>query len=444
MKPRPLRQIATLAALLAAGALASCSESGRANAPAQRTHVVRSAPLIVSFEEPGVFEAAREVPIVAPLEGKLLYVADSGTNASAGDVVAIIEAEQSLKTLEKEIQRLEQLRKDYEKAVEQLAMDIRSAALEVDTAMGELDYQRLRLADTNRELSRLQLLREAEVVPEEDVRDARSKSTAATLDTRIRDGGFSQQKTSAAISEAKTLSQIDRTLLDASRSSEQVARRTEELRGAQIKAPTTGIFQRRMDYNWQRRARVEVQNGDQIYQTQVIGTIAEASAPILKTQIAESQFQRISVGTEVVVLVDSLGGRELKGRVATVGTVAVERETTPAGSLGTNQTFSGERVFEAVVHLEGDAGNIRPGLSARVRFLAESHGAGVNVPLASIWTRQDAHYVAVKSPRGWDARKVDLGAHNDSEVRVLSGLQDGDTILATDPRAVLNQGMAGS
>lgn len=420
-----------------------CGEGGKPATPL-RTHVVRVAPLVVSFEEPGVFEAAREVPIVSGVQGKLLYVADSGVNVKQGDLLAIIEAEESLKTLEKEIQRLEQLRKDYEKAVEQLAMDIRSSALDVDTAMGELDYQRLRLEDTNRELSRLQLLREAEVVPEEDVRDARAKSGSATLDTRIRDDGFAQQKTNAAITEAKTISNIARTLLDAERSSSQVALRTEELRGSQIKAATTGIFQKRADYNWQRRARVEVQMGDSIYQTQVIGTIAEAATPILKTQIAESQFQRVKVGMGVKVLVDSLGGREINGRVASVGTVAVERETTPAGSLGTNQTFSGERVFEAVVHIDDTDANLRPALSARVRFLAETHQPGVNVPLASVWTRTDGHYVAVKAARGWEPRRVTLGPHNDSEVRIAEGISDGDTILATDPRAVLNDHMAGT
>ncbi len=144
----------------------ACDPPGKAKSVG-KLHVVRNETIEVTFDEAAIVEASREISIQSSNWGKLLYIADSGTMLKAGDTVAIIESENTIKSLEQEISNLESYKKDYEKSIESLSMDIRSSALEVDTAMGQLDFQRLRLEDVNRELSRLQVLRDSEVVTED-------------------------------------------------------------------------------------------------------------------------------------------------------------------------------------------------------------------------------------------------------------------------------------
>lgn len=430
--------------MFAAGFLvAGCDPPARGKS-AGKVHVVRNETLEVTFEEPAIVEASREISIMSSNWGKLLYIADSGSMLKAGDTVAIIESESTLKSLEEEISRLESYKKDYEKSIESLSMDIRSSALEVDTAMGALDFQRLRLEDVNRELSRLQVLRDGEVVTEDQVRDARSKSATAQLGAQSQDSAFSGQKTGAALSESRTLKAIERTLLQTQRSSDEVAKRIEELNSSTITAPEGGVFQRRSDWNWQRRQRAELQPGGEVNRGQVLGTLPDVTRPVLKTQIAESQFQRVAIGAPVSVVFDSVGADRFPGTISKIGIIAVEREMTAAGSLLASQSFSGERVFEVEVQLGREDDRIRPGITGKVRFVTERLENVASIPVASVWTRGPEHFVALKKGNGWEERPVDLGVSTGQVVQVIGGLSPGDTILASDPRTVLNEPSPGS
>lgn len=430
--------------MFAAGFLvAGCDPPARGKS-AGKVHVVRNETIEVTFEEPAIVEASREISIMSSNWGKLLYIADSGSMLKAGDTVAIIESESTLKSLEEEISRLESYKKDYEKSIESLSMDIRSSALEVDTAMGALDFQRLRLEDVNRELSRLQVLRDGEVVTEDQVRDARSKSATAQLGAQSQDSAFSGQKTGAALSESRTLKAIERTLLQTQRSSDEVAKRIEELNSSTITAPEGGVFQRRSDWNWQRRQRAELQPGGEVNRGQVLGTLPDVTRPVLKTQIAESQFQRVAIGAPVSVVFDSVGADRFPGTISKIGIIAVEREMTAAGSLLASQSFSGERVFEVEVQLGREDDRIRPGITGKVRFVTERLENVASIPVASVWTRGPEHFVALKKGNGWEERPVDLGVSTGQVVQVIGGLSPGDTILASDPRTVLNEPSPGS
>jgi multidrug resistance efflux pump len=433
-----------VAAILAAMMLVTaCDPPGNAKSVG-KLHVVRNETIEVTFDEAAIVEASREVSIQSSTWGKLLYIADSGTMLKPGDTVAIIESENTIKSLEQEISNLESYKKDYEKSIESLSMDIRSSALEVDTAMGQLDFQRLRLEDVNRELSRLQVLRDSEVVTEDQVRDARSKSASAQLNAQSQDSAFSGQKTGAALSESRTLKSIERTLLQTQRSSEEVAKRIEELNSSTITAPEGGVFQRRSDWNWQRRQRAELQPGGEVNRGQVLGTLPDVTRPVLKTQIAESQFQRIPLGAEISVVFDSIGNDRFPGTVSKIGIVAVEREMTAAGSLLASQTFSGERVFEVEVQLSREDERIRPGITGKVRFVTDRLTDVASIPVASVWTRGPDHFVALKSGKGWEERPVELGLSTGQVVQVIGGLKPGDSILASDPRTVLNGNTPGS
>jgi len=441
--PTRARSSALAALFTAVLVVAGCDAAGRAK-NVGKVHTVRNETIEVSFEESAIVEASREVSIISANFGKLIYIADSGTMLKPGDTVAIIESVETLRSLEAEIARLEAYKKDYEQSIESLSMDIRSSALEVDSVMGKLDFQRLRLEDVNRELSRLQVLRDSEVVTEDQVRDARSKSASAQLNAQSQDSAFSGQKTGAALSETRTLKAIERTLLQTQRSSEQVAQRIEELNNATITTPEGGLFQRRTDWNWQRRQRAELQPGGEVNRGQVLGTLPDVTRPVLKTQVAESQFERVSVGADVSVVFDSIGNDRYPGKISRIGIVAVEREMTPAGSLLASQTFSGERVFEVEVQLAREDERIRPGITGKVRFVTDRLENVASIPVASVWTRGRDHFVALKRNDGWEERPVELGLSTGQVVQVIGGLAPGDSILASDPRTVLNGTSPGS
>jgi multidrug resistance efflux pump len=432
------------AALLAAAlALGGCRKPGQK--PELRTHTVARRTIEIVHEEVGVLEARRQVEILAPFRGKLLDILPSGSPVKAGDVIATLDTTEFRKSIEDAAVQLVQLQNERRRIAEQLTMDVRGAALDVDRAATELDLQRLRLEQVLQELASVQVLRGEEVVAGEELENAESKSESSRLNTRSRDLQLRSQKTDAARTEIGQLTDLERKRLQTQRQLDVFRDSRMRLEASAVKAPVDGLFYRQTDWNWQRGGRVEVQAGDEVNWGDPLGRIPDLTEFVMRSQVSESRFTRMSEGMAVQLVFDTLGGRTAASRVTRIGRAAIERERSAAAGLGRTDAYSGERVFEVEIAVpDGVASGLRPGITARVRYVLEQRADVVAVPLAAVWTRAGEHLVAVRDAAGaWQERAVKVGLHSDGFVEVTEGLQPGDTILADDPRRVLVPGLAG-
>ncbi|MDX2177392.1 MAG: HlyD family efflux transporter periplasmic adaptor subunit [Candidatus Sumerlaeia bacterium] len=426
-----------LAAALAAALLASagCRKDAGADLP---THSVQAGDFVVALEEVGVVEAKRVVNVIAPFSGSVVTLADSGAMVKAGDLVAVLDPVKIREQIDEVIDELKQLKNEYEKSIESMTMEIRSGALEVDGAFTDLDFQRLKLEETNSELSRLQLLRDREVVATDEVRDALSNAALSKLRTVGRERDSRSQQTSAALAESGYVGDIGQTLLNVEKSRRDLEKSLAEFASAQVKAPVDGMFMRRSGWNWRRRTNAELQPGEEIGDGELIGTIPDLSGLVVRTQVPESWLERVREGMEAEVVFDTIGGVRMTGRLERIASAAIERERSASGMAMASESASGERVFEAELAIADPDPQLKPGLTARVRIILSKDGGVVSVPVEAVWTRDGAHWVAERSGGGWAGRKVELGRESGGSVEVLGGLRPGDTILASDPRRVLD------
>jgi RND family efflux transporter MFP subunit len=154
-----------------------------------------------------------------------------------------------------------------------------------------------------------------------------------------------------------------------------------------------------------------------------VGTLASPGTPIftiedtrsyrLETQIDESDIRLVQIGQGSPVTIDALGNVQLSGKV-----VQVVPAADPAS-----------RSFLVKVELPADA-RLRSGLFGRAQF-PRSDRPAILVPQTSVVERGQLEGVYVlDANRIVGLRYVTLGMSIGEKVEVLSGLQDGDKVVA--------------
>jgi RND family efflux transporter MFP subunit len=133
----------------------------------------------------------------------------------------------------------------------------------------------------------------------------------------------------------------------------------------------------------------------------------------LEAQVDESKIGVVKLGQSVPVLIDSLGDAPLAGKVVQI---------VPAADPSS-------RTFTVKIELPSNPG-IRSGLFGRARFPSGEREA-IAIPKTAVLSRgqMQAVYV-VGSDHLASLRFVTLGEASGEQVEVLSGLQNGDRIVA--------------
>jgi RND family efflux transporter MFP subunit len=257
------------------------------------------------------------------------------------------------------------------------------AAVEQATAAETAAQKEVSVADSNLALAAAtlkryqQLYERKSVSPQEfDEIQARYQSAEARRDVARAE----QARANAALTQART-----------------------SLGYAQIRAPFAGV--------------VTAKGAD-------VGTLASPGLPIftveatrnyrLEATVDESDIRIARIGQVVPVAVDSLGGIELRGKVSQI---------VPAAD-------SASRSFLVKIDLPSDA-RIRSGLFGRARF-ARGERSTLVIPRSAVVERgqlQGIYVIDANQIAG--LRYVTLGNADGQQVEVLSGLQDGERLIAT-------------
>jgi HlyD family secretion protein len=142
------------------------------------------------------------------------------------------------------------------------------------------------------------------------------------------------------------------------------------------------------------------------------------------------QFQE---GLPAMVRVDAVPGRMLKAHVKSVANVA-----SPQDWMSPDV-----KVYQAYVEIDENVEDLKlkPGLSAVCTVFTEERSERVlAVPLGAVDSRQERGAKPrcfVQTPRGPEAREVELGLSDEKYVEIKSGLNEGDEVVL-NPRALLS------
>ena len=175
-------------------------------------------------------------------------------------------------------------------------------------------------------------------------------------------------------------------------------------------------------------------------------TISDLSVIEVVVQVDETDVAEISVGDSAAIRIDAFPDREFAGRVTEIGTSAIS----PPSRQSAGQQAAID--FEVVLTLDVSDAPLRPDLSATADIIVESRKHALAVPIVATTVREDERDsygtgtadasgqsdTAVRDVEGvflvHDGRvtftPVEIGIIGQEFFEVLSGLSEGDTVVA--------------
>lgn len=291
---------------------------------------------------------------------------------------------------------------------------------------------------------------------------ARGRATQAQRDfERIRDlkERLPEMVTESEFEAARTEAEVQAALHESARHAVEMARAgvreaQDQLAKTVIRAPMSG-----------RVTRLNVERGE----TAVVGTMNFAGSLLLTVsdlsvmeaviEVDETDVPAISVGDSVVVRIDAFGERPFVGRVTTIGNSSL----TPRDQLSSDQAID----FEVRVTLEDVDVDLRTDLSATADVITDVRENVLAIPIVALTLLGPDEFEALPNERaeGGDVeaeapeppreanrdgvegvfvvdgdiarfRPVEVGIAGDQYFEVLSGLDEGTTIVAGSFQAI--------
>ena len=157
-----------------------------------------------------------------------------------------------------------------------------------------------------------------------------------------------------------------------------------------------------------------------LYCVQLLLLMPDLSRMQVQVGVHESVVERVKAGLDVRV---TLPDRTLEAKVSRVSTVA-----SPTGWWTGNVV-----TYDTIIELPSVEG-LKPGMSAQVEIILESHQDVISVPVAAVIESEGQSFVWVKAGDEVERRLVELGDTNDVFVVVERGLAVGEEV-ALNPLA---------
>jgi RND family efflux transporter MFP subunit len=162
--------------------------------------------------------------------------------------------------------------------------------------------------------------------------------------------------------------------------------------------------------------------------------LADISMLIVKIDLNQIDVAKVRMGQKTEVTLDALPGKKFTASVTRVAAASSISVRTGQGS--------GPDVFPVETTLEPsqDLAEIKPGMTADARILVEKRPRVLVLPIEAITTEKGKSFAQVIDSAGRAEpkvvrREVSVGARNDREVEITSGLKEGELVMIKPPTA---------
>jgi HlyD family secretion protein len=179
-----------------------------------------------------------------------------------------------------------------------------------------------------------------------------------------------------------------------------------------VTSPISGMVVLRMV--WRPSQQVEIQEGEEARPGMPIMQVVDPAAMLVRVKVNQADVHILRVGQPAQISLDAYPELKFHGRVEQVA---------PVGT--TSMLTARVRNFVAIVSIQGSHPKLLPDLSAAVDVELERKDNVIVVPRDAIVREKDTFTVRVLDGDRARTRAVTLGAMNDYEVIVASGLEPG-------------------
>ncbi|MDI6447956.1 efflux RND transporter periplasmic adaptor subunit [Anaerobaca lacustris] len=481
---KPLRLIGVLV-VVAAIALAviwlKVVRAADSSTTQMATFEAKRGPLTISVLESGTIKAREQVVITNQLEGRtsIIYLIPEGTRVKKGELLVELDASTMQdQRIDQDI-RVKNAEAAFINADENMAIVENQAQSDVEVAELTLEFAKLDLNKYIEGEYPNQLAKaESDIqLAQEDLTRAEDK---ADWSKRLHEEKYlstTELKTDElAHSRAKVnlqVAQRDRELLETYTYQRQIAQLESDVRQAEMALERTKakaranvvqaraeLIAREQEYNRQkdrldklddqigkakvyapadgmviyatsarrggwRDNRQPLDEGVEVFERQELIHLPTAAAAKAEVDIHEASLEKVRLGLPVVVTVDALPGRRFMG---TVGRIAPLPDPQ---SMWMNPDL---KVYNSDIYLEGDDPALRTGMSCKVEIIVAQYDDAVYIPIQAVIRVDGKPTVYVVRLDGTvEERVVEIGLDNNSMVRIISGLSEGEVVWLAPP-----------
>lgn len=478
------RWIGVLAVVVAIAMVAIWLKVVRAaDSPASQmpTFAARRGPLTISVLESGTIKAREQVIITNQLEGRtsIIYLVPEGTRVKKGDLLVELDASSMQdQRIDQDI-RVQNAEAAYINAKENMAIVENQAQSDVEVAELTLEFAKLDLKKYMEGEYPNQLEKaESDIqLAEEDLARAQDKvEWSRKLHEEKYLSNTELQADELAYSRANVnlqVAQRDRELLETYthprqitqlesdvRQAEMALERTEAKARANVVQAKADLVAREQEYNRQkdrldklddqiskakiyapadgmviyatsarrggwRDNREPLDEGVEVFERQELIYLPTAAASKAEVDIHEASLEKMRLGLPAIVTVDALPGRRFFGKVGRIAPLPDPQ------SMWMNPDL---KVYNSDIYLEGDDPALRTGMSCKVEIIVAQYDDAVHIPIQAVIRVDGKPTVYVVHPDGTvEERVVEIGLDNNSMVRVVSGLEEGEVVWLAPP-----------
>ena len=163
---------------------------------------------------------------------------------------------------------------------------------------------------------------------------------------------------------------------------------------------------------------VNIEPGDSVAPNTVVAEIADTSVIAVESSVDEEDILSIELGLPVRVTLDAVPGQAFTGIVTSVGQA--------------QQGQQGSVTFPVTITLDDTGGlELVEGLTASAQVINSQVNDVLMVPVAAVGGTLFEPSVEVMTPNGSEEVPVQLGSSNGTFVEIVSGVEEGETVLAT-------------
>ncbi len=373
--------------------------------PAVRTAKARVASLHQTVRITGVTTARNFANITVPKltgpEGNrpmtILKMATSGTMVKKGQIVLEIDGQSLQDHVDDVHATVMQAEGDIVKRKAEQALDIENLNQNVRVAKSELD--KVRLDAKTKELR---------TALDQELLQLAVEEAEAKYNQLLKDMDFKKQ------SQASEMQILKFTM---ERHMRHRDRHKVDLKKFVVSAQMDGLAVVQPVFRGSENDTIKV--GDIVAPGQIAVKIVDPKSMQVEGNINQTEVSQFRIGETAKITVDAFPGMSLKGRLYSVGALAV--------MSGRQQSFI--RTIPVRVAIEGFDPKLIPDLSAAAEILtATSDGKSVVIPRGAIHEQDGKIYVFAKQGVNFVKREVKTGEMNDTQIVIQSGVNAGEEV----------------
>jgi len=212
----------------------------------------------------------------------------------------------------------------------------------------------------------------------------------------------------------------------------------DETANAKTVAPTNGIFCIRMFQNWHTAGQwQEYKPGQKKWKFDRIADVIDPTGIAAALMVHEADVCMVVTGLQARIRLPAYPDAEFTGTITEIGGIGRDRfDVAPRGYEKSKTSIT---VFNAMISIEGNGYEFRPGMSADVEIIVQPPAPRLVVPLQAVncvdpegQEEPVTYTVRRKNKRGITDVPIKGRPYNLRYFLVEEGLQDGDTVLMPD------------